>query len=126
MANESQAVVDSYVGMDDPLKVYTPVYTGLKSLGLTEERAKSYAWFCQAIYKEVKDQHDVLDGLNRFAAANKLLPQALAMNLVNSAAALKDFRLSAGASIVGPFIDRFAAIAKQNGIELNECSMNVT
>jgi hypothetical protein len=92
--------------------------------GFSAEKAKRYAWFCQAIYKELKDRHDVIDGLNRIASANKLLPQAIAMNLVTSSGALKNYWLSV--SVVGPFIDRFAAIAKKNGIALDECSLTVT
>jgi hypothetical protein len=126
MGEESQKVVDSYIGMDDVLNVYTVIFGGLKSLGFSEEQAKRYAWFCQAIYKELKDQHDAIDGLNKIASANKLLPQAIAMNLVTSTGALKNYRLSAGVSVVGPFIDRFAAIARKNGIALDECSLNVT
>src|SRR5580700_3653895 len=113
MGEESQKVVDSYIGMDDVLNVYTVIFGGLKSLGFSEEQAKRYAWFCQAIYKELKDQHDAIDGLNKIASANKLLPQAIAMNLVTSTGALKNYRLSAGVSVVGPFIDRFAAIARK-------------
>jgi len=90
MVEDSQKIVDCYVGMDVLLKVYTVVYEGLKSLGFSEDKAKRYAWFCQAIYKELKDQHDVIDGLNRFAA-NKLLPQAMGMNLINSMGALKNY-----------------------------------
>jgi hypothetical protein len=112
--------------MEDPVKIYDAVHSGLKRMGFSEDKASRYGWFCQAIYKELKDQHDVLDGLDKIAAANKLLPQATAMNLVRSTAAIKDFRLSAGVSVVSPFIDRMAAIAKQNGIELNECSLSVT
>jgi len=126
MGEDSQKVVDSYIGLDDFLKVYTAIFGGLKSLGFSEEKAKRYAWFCQAIYKELKDQHDVIDGLNKIASANKLLPRAIAMNLVTSPGALKNYRLSAGVSVVGPFIDRFAAIAKKNGIALDECSLTVT
>jgi len=125
MPTESKRVVDSYIGMDDPLKIYTLIHDGLISLGFTEEKANRFAWFCQAIYKELKDQHDALDGLQKIANANKLLPQAIAMNLAKSAGALKDYRLSGGVSVAAPIVDRLATIAKQNGIELNECSLGV-
>ena len=112
--------------MEDALKIYTLIHDGLKSLGFTEDKANRYAWFCQAIYKELKDHHDVIDGLQKIANATKLLPEALAMNLVKATGALKNYRLSGGASVVAPFVDRLAAIAKQNGIVLNECSLSVT
>lgn len=118
--------VDSYIGMDDPLKVYTLIYAGLKNLGLTEDKADRYAWFCQAVYKELKDHHDVIDGLQKISDANKLLPQAIAMNLMKATGGLKNYRLSAGVSVVAPFVDRLTSIAKQNGIVLNECSLSVT
>lgn len=126
MPGESQKVVDSYVGMDDALKIYTLVHDGLKGLGFTEDKADRYAWFCQAIYKELKDRHDVIDGLQKIANANKLLPQAVGMNLVQSAGALKNYRLSGGAGLAAPFVDRLAAIARLNGIALDECSLSVT
>jgi len=126
MPTKSQKVVDSYIGMEDPLKVYTMINAGLKSLAFTEDKANRYAWFCQAIYKELKDRHDIIDGLQRIAAANKLLPQATAMNLLKATRGLKDYRLSAGVGVVAPFVDRLASIAKQNGIELNECALSVT
>jgi hypothetical protein len=48
------------------------------------------------------------------------------MDLVKSTGALKNYRLSAGVSVVAPFIDRLTSIARQNGVELNECSLSVT
>lgn len=126
MTTESTKVIDSYVGMDDPVKIYDLVHAGLTSLGFKEDKANHYAWFCQAVYEELKDHHDVIEGLQKIANANKLLPQAIAMNLAKSTGVLKDYRLSGGVSVVAPFIDRLAAIAKQNGIELNECSLSVT
>jgi len=126
MPKESQKIADSYIGMDDLLKIYTLVHDGLKGLGFTEDKANRYAWFCQAIYKELKDQHDVLDSLRKIAQSNKLLPSAIAMNFENAAGAFKDYRLSAGVGVAAPFIDRLATIAKQNGIALNECSLSVT
>jgi len=126
MPTNSDKIVDSYIGMDDPLKTYTLIHAGLMDLGLTEDKADRYAWFCQAIYKELKDHHDVIDGLQKIAEANKRLPGAVGMNLVRATGALKDFRMSAGVSVVAPFVDRLASIAKLHGIELNDCSMSVT
>jgi hypothetical protein len=127
MSNETKAkVVDSYIGLDDPLNVYTIILNGLKRLGFTQDTANLYAWFCQAIYKELKDDHDAIDSLQKIANANELLPKAISMNLVRSAGALKNYRLSARASVAAPVIDRLVAIAKYNGIELNECSISIT
>jgi hypothetical protein len=123
MAAEAKRPVDGYIGMDDPVKVYSLIYAGLKKLGMPEEKANRYAWFCQAIYKELKDQHDVLDSLKTIAAANKLLPKAVAMNL---GGVIRNARLSAGVGVAAPFVDRFATISKEYGIELNECSLSVT
>jgi len=126
MPAQSRKIVDSYIGMDDPLKIYTLIHDALIGFSFTEDKASRYAWYCQAVYKELKDRHDVLDGLQKISNANKLLPQAVAMDLAKSVGALKDYRLSAGVSVVAPFVDRLATIAKQNGIELNECSLGVT
>jgi hypothetical protein len=118
--------LDDYVGTEDPLNLYKLLKGRLKnSFGFSEEKASKYAWFCQLIYKELKDNHDVEDGLKKIASANQLLPEAMAMDLVKSAGAIKNYRLSAGVSVVAPFIDRLAAIAKASGIELNECSLSV-
>jgi hypothetical protein len=126
MPTESQGMVDSYIGMADAVKVYALVHYGLMSLGLTGDKANRYAWFCQAVYQELKDHHDVIDGLRKIANANRLLPKALAMNLAKATGALRDYRLSAGVSVVAPFVDRLAAIAEQNGIVLDECFLSVT
>jgi len=126
VSTEGQKVVDGYLGLDDPVTVYALISTGLRNLGFSEDKANRYAWFCQAIYKELKDSHDVMDGMQKIASANKLMPGAVAMNFGWATGVLKDYRLSARASVVAPFIDRLAAIARQNGIELNECSLSVT
>jgi hypothetical protein len=123
MPEESSRIIDGYIGMDDQVKIYSLIHSGLRELGFTEDKANRYAWFCQAMYKELKDQHDLLDSLHKIAAANKILPKASAMFLTRS---VKDYRLSAGVGAVAPFIDRAATIAKQNGIELNECSLSIT
>jgi hypothetical protein len=118
-------VTDSYIGMDDPIKVYTLVHDGMRRLNFPEDKARSYGWYCQAVYKELKDNHDVLDSLRRIENANKLLPEAIRMNLVRSTVALKDYRLSGAAGLLGPVVDRLAALAKANGISLDECSLCV-
>ena len=121
-----EKTLDDYVGTEDPLNLYQLVKGRLKNtFKFSEEKAGKYAWFCQLIYKEVKDNHDVEDGLQKIASANQLLPEAMAMNLVKSAGAIKNYRLSAGVSVVAPFIDRLAALAKGCGIELDECSLSV-
>lgn len=126
MPTETKRPIDSYIGMDDPLKAYSMIRAGLKQLGFSEEKANRYAWFCQAVYKELKDQHDVLAALNSIANANKVLPNAAAMNLVNSIRVLKDVRVSGAAGIAAPFLDRLVTLAREYGIELNECSLSVT
>ncbi len=125
MPADQQKVVDSYIGMDDFLNVYMLIHDGLIQLKFTEEKANQYAWFSQATYKELKDHHDVLDSLQKIAIANKLLPGQIAMGFAKGAAVVKDYRLSAGVGVVAPFVDRLTTIAKQNGIELNECSLSV-
>jgi hypothetical protein len=126
MPAESKKVVDSYIGMDDPVKIYDAIHAGLIKLGFAEEKADRYAWFCQAAYKELKDQHDALDSLQKIAVANKLLPGQVAMGFVKGTEIVKNSRLSAGAGVAAPIIDRLATIAKQYGIELNECSLSVS
>ncbi len=126
MESKSENVVNSYIGMDDLLNIYKVAYSGLKGIGFSEVKADRYAWFCQAIYKELKDQHDVLDNLQKIATANKLLPGQLTMNFTSGVAAVKGFRLSARVGVAAPFIDRLASIAKKYDIELNECSLGVT
>lgn len=126
MPTEARRPVDSYIGMDDLLKVYSLIYSGLKRLQFSEDKANRYAWFCQAVYKELKDQHDVLAALKSIANANKVLPNATAMHLVNSVKVLKDARISGAAGIAAPVVDRLVTIAREYGIELNECSLSVT
>jgi hypothetical protein len=125
MPHPSNQVIDSYIGIDDPLSVYTMIHDGLIKLGFNEDKARNYGWYCQAVYKELKDNHDVLDSLQKISNANKLLPEAIAMNLARSTAALKDYRLSGAAGVLGPILDRLASIAKANGIPLDECSLCV-
>jgi hypothetical protein len=40
-------------------------------------------------------------------------------------ALVKDYGSSGGASVLGVFVDRFAALAKYKGIEVNECALSV-
>jgi hypothetical protein len=62
------AIVDSYIGVDDPVRIYDLVKQGLKkNLQLSEDKAERYAWFTQATYKELMDQYGVVDGLKRIA-----------------------------------------------------------
>ena len=126
MSAESQKIVDSYIGMDDQVKIYDLVNRGMVKLGFSKDQANRYGWFCQAIYKEVKDNHDFLDGLKKFATSNKLLSGAIEMKFVKTIPSFQNYRMSAGASIAAPIVDRLATLAKQNGIELNECSLCVT
>jgi hypothetical protein len=124
--SQKQAILDDYVGKDDVVSVYRAVHDGLLKLNFSEDKANRYAWFCQDIYKELKDQHDVVDGLKKVAERNELLPKSIALNLVRSTEAIKDSRLSAGMGVIAPFVDRAAAIARLNGIELDECSLSIT
>lgn len=125
-SKQAAETYNSYAGMDDPLKIYTAIHAGLIKMGFTEEKARRYAWFSQIAYKELKDQHDALDSLQKIAKANRLLPGQVTMGFVQGAETVKNFRLSAGAGLAAPIIDRLATIAKLNGIELNECSLGVT
>jgi hypothetical protein len=74
----------------------------------------------KAYYRHRSSIGGKTNALSKIAKATKLLPEALAMNLVTATGALKNYRPSGGASVVAPFVDRLAAIAKQNGIVLDE------
>ena len=68
MSRQSNKIVDSYIGMDDLVKIYSLVHAALLRMGFTEDKANRYAWYCQAIYKELKDRNDVLDGLKKIGS----------------------------------------------------------
>jgi len=123
---DSEKIIDSYIGMDDPLKVYTLIHYGFRKHGFAEDKAHEYARFCQAVYKELKDQHDVIDSLHKIASVNRLIPNAIALDLAKSTAALKNYRLSAGAGVAGPVVDRLVVIGRKKGIKFNECSLGLT
>lgn len=119
-----EEAIDSYVGKDDPINVYTGLRKLLKRQGgVSDDVAEKTAFLGQWMYKELKDNHDLADALHKIASANKVLPKATLMNLTG---AVKQYRLSAGLGVAAPFVDRFAAIARANGIQLNECSLSIS
>jgi hypothetical protein len=64
------------------------------------------------------DAHDLYKGAKAAKAAAGYTGN---MNLL-----IRDFGASGGASVLGVFIDRFAAMAKNQGIEVNECALGVS
>lgn len=74
----------------------------------------------QTVLNRTKDGLDIHDVYKGAKAAVRAAPYVGNMN-----ALIKDSGASGGASVLGVFVDRFGAMAKQQGIELNECALNV-
>lgn len=64
-----------------------------------------------------KDAHEVYEGAKKATKAGRYTGSLNAL--------VKDYGSSGGASVLGVFVDRFAALAKYKGIELNECALSV-
>lgn len=136
MPTEARKGVSSDRAMEHPLTAQALIRSKLRGLGFTEEKVHRYASYCKTISEEVeklKNRNEVIEGLQKIAKVNRLLPEAVAMNLVKSTQALKDSRLSAGVSVASagisvakPIIDRLRGMAEHRGIELNECALSLT
>ena len=108
-------------------KIYDFVHGKLVGppLSWPDEKAKSYALFCQSVYNFIQDNHDLEDGLNHIANSQQLMPMARQLGLTRSVQVLGDVGLSGTAGIVNVFVDKFKEIATHCGIEVNECAFCV-
>jgi hypothetical protein len=124
-------------------EIYSAVRSKLHSLGMSDDRASSYAAFSLEVYnciqndpklqtalklyKGGKDLKDVKEGLQGGLQANHLLQNAIEMgSSTRVIEGFKNVRATGVAGVLSVFVDRFEGYAKHHGIELNECSLQVT
>jgi hypothetical protein len=126
----------------DKLQIASSVHSVLVKAGMDDRRAWSYGAFCQDVYgyiqndpqlqqalkgyKYLKDSKDVFDGTVKVTKAENYLQNARALGLTSAETGFRNFRGSGAADVLSVFVDRFEALAKRQGIELNECSLAVT
>lgn len=106
-----------------------------------KEKASQWALFAQEVYdfvqedpdvqaairayKRWSDGKDVAEGLDKIGQGGKFASRALDLQLAESARRFKDFRLVGVGGILKIFVEHFEVIAKQRGLELNECAMQI-
>jgi hypothetical protein len=103
------------------------VHAQLKSDGFDNQEAVKLNVFLGQMYdyiqdhptlkKAFKDAWDVYDG------SKKAIGAAPYKGILNEN--IHDYGVSGGASVLGVFIDHFSALAKSQGIQLNECALSV-
>jgi hypothetical protein len=126
------------------IELYDRIYTGLLTIKFSEDRARKYASFCTDVYdyvqqdadlqiaikgaqfkKFVDDAGEAKEGLQKAYEAGKQLANAKRLNLPKSMAAAGKLRGASASKGLAAFVDVFEAVAKYEGIPLNECAMAV-
>jgi len=118
------------------------VFSGLTRAGMNSNDASRYALFCQHVYgyiqsnpqvqtaledfKDAKDTKEVSEGADKALRAWSLLNNAEEIGLKSATLPLRNIRAGGSAAVLSVFVDRFAAYARAQGIELNECSFAVS
>lgn len=121
------------------VKLYNGVYNALIVGGMNPAGARTYAHFAMDVYAYIEDDPQLqgaLAGLKSVYKGRKEANEAVvAFRYVLGA---RDLNLSAGAArfaakgtvamagVIPEFVNYCAALAKINGIEMNECAISVT
>lgn len=118
-------------GSNDAAVNSATLHAQMRGNGLNQEKAAKYSSYLQDMsdyiqkhpdlqtaLKGTKDSYDVYKGAK---AAKVAAGYTGSLN-----ALIKDYGSSGGASVLGVFVDRFGAMAKNQGIELNECALLVS
>jgi hypothetical protein len=102
----------------------------LETVGLSRGNAANQAWFLAAMHDFIKKHPDVeaalvgtKDGYEVYEGAKIAVKTAGYTGSLNRL--VRDAGASGGASVLGVFVDRFSSLAKNQGIELNECALSV-
>ena len=122
--------------------VFSFVFSGLTRAGMNSNDASKYALFCQHVYSyiqsnpqvqtalkdfsDAKDTKEVSEGADKALRAWSLLNNAEQMGLRSATIGLRNVRAGGSAAVLSVFVDRFAAYARAQGIEVNECSLALT
>lgn len=139
---QGSAADPSSVSSKEKLALATMVHSMLVKSGMEDRKAWGYGAFCQEIYNHIqsnpqlqqalkgyqylKDGKEVYEGSAKVAKAENYLQNARDLGLTSAKAGLRNYRAAGAAGVLNVFVDRFEAMAKSQGIELNECSLAVT
>ena len=89
--------------------------------------SRDFFWRCSDIFKKHPEVEEALkygkDAYDVYDSAQKAVKASGYTGSLN--ALVRDYGASGGASVLGVFVDRFAALARYEGIELNECALSV-
>ena len=122
--------------------VLSLVFSGLTRAGVNSGDASRYALFCQHVYsylqsnpqaqtaledfKDAKDTKEVSEGADKALRAWSSLNNVEHIGLKSVTLPLRNIRAGGSAAVLSVFVDRFAAYARAQGIEVNECSLALT
>jgi hypothetical protein len=115
------------------------VASKLQAAGVDKSTANLWSFYAQEIYgyierhkevverlKKVKDAKDVWDGSRQALASSRYLDRAKELGLQSATNGLRSYGAGGGADVLAVFVDHFEQLAKQQGIPLNDCSMQIT
>lgn len=114
----------------DENKIEVNLCAALQGFGMNKATAAKYAAFCTAIYKDLilsgKDLNDIKEGAQAMTRGAKYLQGAKDLQLTSAVSGLRSYTVGGSAKILQVIVDRYSSIAKNQGIELNECALNIT
>jgi hypothetical protein len=124
---------------NDGNKVFSLIFTSLIKVNVPLLTADRYARFAQDAYNKIqsdphlknsldqyknyKSSKEIIEGAGKMNTASTLMKNAKDMNLPTTG--FVKARAAGFATIFAASVDIFESIAKQNGIELNECALSI-
>ena len=115
---------------DDSAARKSALHAQLKGDGFDNQEAVKLNVYLGQMYSYIQDHpsllkalKDTLDAHDVYKGSKAAIGAAPYVGSLN--AMIYNYGLSGGASVLGVFVDRFGALAKSQGIKLNECALSV-
>ena len=125
--------------IDTALKIYDAVNNALVATGIPVKTAAKYSYFASELYnyiegnpqlqtvlKGAKATYEGASGAKQVQLLTRLESSAGTMGFAKFAERFGTARNVAAGGVVTAFVDYFATIATQLGIEMNECALAIT
>lgn len=125
--------------VDIALEIYDAVSNALTVAGMNKEIAGKYSTFAVQLYQYIKDRpqlqealqgarqvYDLNKGAKGYAAAARLGSNAEAMGALTAAEKFAARGTVSAGGAISTFVDYFAGVAQNLGIEMNGCAIAVT
>jgi hypothetical protein len=125
--------------VDIALQIYDAVSNALTVAGMNKETAGKYSLFAVQLYQYIKDRpqlqealqgarqvYDLNKGAKGYAAAARLGSGAEAMGALGMAEKFAARGTVSAGGAISTFVEYFAGVAQNLGIEMNGCAIAVT